>query len=157
MAPVAERTSMSLPAAKDLRAHADRIVERAKLSGTVRTRFLREQRTQLSERLLPTLAIIAVATGAAAGFDLLRDPPPVRAITLAQGLTAIVLAALALASTVARKSRVALMSLALAGGAVFTVGWGIVTAASGGVMSRYALAVPMGLTVLFMAIPLLPW
>jgi signal transduction histidine kinase len=148
---------MSLPAAKDLRARADRVIERAALSGTPRGRFLREQRRRLVARLLPTLAMLAVATGAAAAFDLFQDPPVSRAVTLAQGLTATLLAGLALASTLARRSYVALMTLAVAGACFLVAGWAVVTEGTGGVKSPYALSVPMGLTVLLMAVPLTPW
>jgi signal transduction histidine kinase len=154
---VAERTSMSLPAAKDLRAHADRVIERAVLSGTPRTRFLRDQRRRLVGRLLPVLAMVAVATGAAAVFDLLHEPPVPRSVTVAQGLTAAVLAGLALGSTKVQRSHALLMTVALAGACVLIAGWAVVTAGTGGVESHYALAVPMGVTVLTIAVPLLPW
>src|SRR4051794_23068036 len=104
---------MSLPAAKDLRAQVDRVIERAARSGRPRDRFLREQRRRLVSRLLPTLALLAVATGAAAVVDLFRDTP--RYVTIAQGLTAVVLAALAFVSTLLRKNRVVLTTMAFAG------------------------------------------
>lgn len=156
---MAERTTMSLPAAKDLRARADRVIERAALSGTPRSRFLREQRNRLVSRLLPALALIAVATGAAAVADLFHEPPVARSVTLAQGLTATALAALALVSTLsfAKKNQVALMTIAFAGATILIAGWATVTHETGGVMSPYALSVPMGLTVLLIAVPLLPW
>src|SRR5262249_34374899 len=111
--------SMSLPALKDLRARADRVIERAALSGTPRSRFFREQRGRLTRRLLPTLAMVAVATGAAAASDLFQSSVA-RDVTLAQGVTATILAALALGtrSRVARKSGAALASLAFAGATI---------------------------------------
>ena len=148
---------MSLPAAKDLRARADRVIERAALSGTPRGRFFRDQRQRLAGRLLPTLAMVAVATGAAAAADLLRSPPVPSAVTLTQGLTATVLAALALGSTLARESRLALISVAAAGTIVLLGGWCFVTAATGGMASPYALSVPMALAVMVMALPFPPW
>jgi signal transduction histidine kinase len=154
---MAERTSMSLPAAKDLRARADRVIERAALSGTPRSRFLRDQRQRLAARLLPTLAMVAVATGAAAAADLFRAPSVSRGVTLTQGLTATTLAGLALASTAARKSRVALSGVALGGACVLFAGWAVITAETGGMQSAYALSVPMGFSVIVMAVPLLPW
>ncbi len=154
---MAERTSMSLPAAKDLRARADRVIERAVLSGTPRSRFLRDQRHRLAARLLPTLAMVAVATGGAAAADLVRAPPVARGVTLAQGLTATILAGLALASTSARKSAVALNGVALGGASVLFAGWAAITIETGGARSAYALSVPMGFSVMVMAVPLLPW
>ncbi|MDF2695798.1 MAG: sensor histidine kinase, partial [Labilithrix sp.] len=148
---------MSLPAAKDLRERADRVIAGAALSGTPRRRFLREQRRRVVARLLPTLAIVAVATGAAAVADLFQTPAVSRAVTLAQATSAAVLAGLALACTAARRNHVALMSIAFGGVLVLVLGWGIVTAETGGMKSAYALSVPMGLTVLVMAVPLLPW
>lgn len=154
---MAERTSMSLPAAKDLRAHADRVVERAVLSGTPRSRFLRDERHRLAARLLPTFAMAAVATAVAAAADLFRVPPVSHAVTVAQGLTATVLTGLALGSAAARKSRPALMSITLGGAFVLFVGWAVITAETGGFQSAYALSVPLGFSVVAMAVPLLPW
>jgi signal transduction histidine kinase len=109
-------------------------------------------------RLLPTLSMVAVVTGAAAVADLFESPPVSRLVTLAQGLTATLLAALALACTLlARRNLVALMSISVGGGSILIAGWAIVTAETGGMKSAYALSVPMGLTVLVMAVPLLPW
>jgi signal transduction histidine kinase len=154
---MAERTSMSLPAAKDLRARADQVIERAVLRGTPRTRFLSDQRRRLFGRLLPTLAMFAVATGAAAGFDLLHDPPAARTVTAAQGVSAVLLGVLALLSTLARKSYAALVTMALSGGVTLILGWAVTTAGTGGEKSAYALSVPMGLSALVMAVPLVPW
>jgi signal transduction histidine kinase len=150
-------TMMSLPAAKDLRAQADRVIERAARSGRPRDRFLREQRRRLAARLLPTLALLAVATGAAAVVDLLRAPHSPQYVTIAQGLTAAVLAALALASTLARRNLVVLTTFGVLGGVVVMAGWAVTTAGTGHAASPYLLAVPMGLTVMLMAVPLLPW
>ncbi|HEY8072528.1 MAG TPA: hypothetical protein VIF62_00415, partial [Labilithrix sp.] len=80
---MAEQRAMSLPAAKELRERAARVGERATLSGTPRQRFLREQRSRFASRLVPTLAMIAVGTGAAAVTDLLHDPPVSRWVSLA--------------------------------------------------------------------------
>jgi len=148
---------MSLPAAKDLRARADRVIAGAALRGTPRTRFLREQRRRLVGRLLPTLALAAVATGAAAIADLFHTPAVPRAVTLAQGVTATLLAALALGCTVARRNHRALMAIALASACVLVAGWSVVTSETGGIRSAYALSVPMGLTVIVIAVPLMPW
>jgi len=148
---------MSLPAAKDLRARADRVIAGAALRGTPRSRFLREQRRRVVARLLPTLAMVAVATGTAAVFDLFQSPAVPRAVTLAQGLTATLLAGLALGCTLARRSYVALMTLAFSGICVLLVGWAVVTAETGGLRSAYALSVPMALTAVVIAVPLLPW
>lgn len=148
---------MSLPAAKDLRARADRVIERAALSGTPRSRFLREQRERLASRLVPCLAMLAVATGAAALADMAREVPAARAVALAQGLTATVLAALALGSRLARRNHVALIGVAIVGACVFVLGWAVVTAGTGGVKSPYALSIPFGLAVLIVAVPLAPW
>ncbi len=150
-------TTMSLPAAKDLRERADRVIAGAALRGTPRNRFLREQRRRIVARLLPTLALAAVATGAAAIADLFHAQPVPRTVTLAQGLTATVLAGLALGSTIARRKHVVLMSIAFVGICVLVLGWALVTADTGGIESPYALSVPMGLTVLVIAVPLLPW
>ncbi len=154
---MADPTSMSLPAAKDLRARADRVTERAALRGTPRSRFLREQRKRLFARLLPTLATLAVATGAAALTDLFQTPRLPGTVTLAQGLTATILAALALGCTIARRNHAALMAIAFVGSCVLIAGWGVVTAETGGIRSPYALAVPMGLAIFVMAVPMLPW
>lgn len=117
---------------------------------------MREQRRSLVARLLPTLAMIAVASGAAAAVDLFREPAYPRAVTIAQGLTAMVLAMLALGTTIGRRSLPALVSIASAGTLVVVTGWGIVTRLTGGVQSSYALAVPMGLTVILLTIPFPP-
>src|SRR5687767_9026126 len=148
---------MSLPAAKELRARADRFTERAALSGTPRSRFLRDQRRRVMARLLPSLAMVAVATGAAALADLFRSPPVARVVTLTEGATAVVLAILALATTLARRNIIALVSIASAGTVAVVVGWGIVTAVTGGIESPYALAVPLGLTVMLLTVPFPPW
>ena len=148
---------MSLPAAKDLRARADRVIAGAALHGTPRSRFLREQRRRLVARLLPTLALAAVATGAAAVADLFETPAVPRTVTLAQGLTATVLAGLALGCTVARRKYGALVGIAFTAACVLLLGWSVVTAETGGMRSAYALSVPMGLAVVLIAVPLLPW
>lgn len=147
---------VSLPTAKDLRERANRVGEQAALPGTPRTRFLREQRRRVVARLLPTLAMLAVGTGAAALTDLLRANPGSRWVSLAQGLTATMLAALALATTVARRNLIALHAISLVGAASLSVGWGAVAMLTGGVMSPYALAVPLGITVLVMTLQLPP-
>lgn len=148
---------MSLPAAKDLRARADRVIERTALTGTPRGRFLREQRRRTVARLLPTLALVGVATGAHAAVGLLREPAVPRLVAIAQGLTATLLAGFALASTLARKSQVALMTLAFVAACVLMAGWGVTTAFTGGMTSPYLLSVPFGLTIILVAVPLPPW
>jgi signal transduction histidine kinase len=148
---------MSLPAAKDLRARADRVVERAALRGTPRKRFLDEQRARLAVRLLASLAFLAVGTGASAVFDLLHDPPVSRVVMAARGLTAAVLAALAIVSNVARKSHATLLALAMGAGVSLAAGWAVVVHETGGAASPALLAVPLGLSVLVMAVPLVPW
>lgn len=147
---------VSLPTAKDLRDRANRVGERAALPGTPRSRFLREQRRRVIARLLPVLAMIAVGTGAAALTDLFRDPPVSRWVSLSQGLTATMLAALAIATTFARRSHVALVTIAVIGAAVMAAGWGAVAAFTGGVASPYALAIPLGITVMVTTLPLPP-
>jgi len=147
---------ISLPAAKDLRERANRASERAALPGTPRTRFLREQRRRVVARLLPTLAMLGVGTGAAALTDIFRDPPVSRWVSLAQGLTATSLAALALATSLARKSLGALTGIALVAAAVLSAGWATVAAFTGGVASPYALAIPLGITVMVVTLPLAP-
>lgn len=148
--------SFSLPAAKDLRARADRVIERAALAGTPRQRFLREQRRSLVARLMPTLAMIGVASGAAAVVDLFRQPPYPREVTIAEGLTAIVLAMLAIATSLARRNLAGLVAIGSAGTIVVVAGWGVVTRLTGGVTSPYALAVPLGLTVILLTVPFPP-
>jgi signal transduction histidine kinase len=148
--------AVSLPTAKDLRERADRVGERAALPGTPRTRFLREQRRRVVARLLPTLAMLAVGTGVAALTDLFSDHLSSRWVSLAQGLTATLLATLALATTVARKSLVALTVIALVGAGALSAGWGAVAYFTGGVMSPYALAIPLGITVMVVTLPLPP-
>lgn len=150
-------TMMSLPAAKELRARADRVLAGAVLRGTPRSRFLRDQNRRLFGRLLPTLAIVAVATGAAPVVDLFRSTQAPRAVTLTEGLTATILACLVFGCIRARKHVAALMSLAFGGICVTMIGWAIVTAETGGMKSPYALSVPLGLSVLVLAVPLLPW
>jgi signal transduction histidine kinase len=147
-------SSRPLPAVKDLRARADRVNQQARLSGRPRDRFLREQRRRLAQRLLPTLAMIAVATGAAAFVDLFQEPTVSRWVTLSEGLTATALGALALATIAFRKNLVALTTIAIAAPLVVAVGWGVVIAYSGGIASPYALSVPLALAVLLMAVPL---
>lgn len=147
---------MSLPPARDLRARADRAIERAALRGTPRSRYLREVRRSLAARLLPALAMLAVASGAAALADLFKTPAYPREIPIAQGLTAMILAGLVLATNLARRSLTALVAIATAGSVVLLAGWGVVTRLSGGVASPYALSVPLALTVVVMAIPLPP-
>lgn len=157
---IAERpgtpVALSLPTAKDLRARANSLGERAALPGTPRQRFLREQRRRVVARLLPTLAMLAVGTGVAAVTDLFRDQVGSRWGSLAQGLTATVLALLALATSVARKNQVALTVIAVAAAGVLSLGWGAVTYFGGGVTSPYALAIPLGITVMVMTLPLPP-
>jgi signal transduction histidine kinase len=148
--------AVSLPTAKDLRERANRVGERAALPGTPRTRFLREQRRRVVARLLPTLAMLAVGTGVGAVTDLFRDAPGSRWIVLAQGLTATVLASLALATQVARRSLVALTAIALLGAAALSAGWGAVAYFTGGVTSPYALATTLGITVMVVTLPLPP-
>ena len=91
--------AVSLPTAKDLRERANLVGQRAALPGTPRTRFLREQRRRVVARLLPTLAMLAVGTGVAALTDLFRDHQGSRWVSLAQGLTATLLATLDRKST----------------------------------------------------------
>lgn len=155
-APSSIPATVSLPTAKDLRERANRVGERAALAGTPRTRFLREQRRRVVARLLPTLAMLAVGTGVAALTDLLSDHPGSRWVSLAQGLTATVLATLALATNVARRNLVALTTIALLGAGALSVGWGAVAYFTGGVTSPYALAIPLGITVLVVTLPLPP-
>lgn len=130
--------------------------ERAALAGTPRTRFLRESRRRVAARLLPTLAMLAVGTGVAALTDLLRAAPESRWVSLAQGLTATALALLALATSVARKSLVALTAIALVAAAALSAGWGVVAYFTGGVASPYALAITLGITVMIVTLPLPP-
>ena len=146
----------SLPNAKELRERANRVGERSALAGTPRERFLREQRQRVVARLLPALAMLAVGTGAAAVTDLFREPSGSRWVSLAQGLTAMLLASLALASNAARKNLAALTAIALIAAAAFSAGWGAVTFFGGGVSSPYALAIPLGITVMIMTLPLPP-
>jgi len=148
--------AVSLPTAKDLRERANRVGERAALPGTPRTRFLREQRRRVVARLLPTLAMLAVGTGVAALTDLFSDHLGSRWVSLAKGLTATVLATLALATSLARRSHVALTVIALIGAAALSAGWGAVAYFTGGVMSPYALAIPLGITVMVVTLPLPP-
>lgn len=148
--------SFSLPPAKDLRARADRVMERAALAGTPRQRFLRDQRRGLAARLLPALAMIAVASGAAAVVDLFHEPPYPREVTIAQGLTATLLAMLVLGTSIGRRSLPALVTIASTGTMVMVVGWGAVTRFTGGVLSPYALSVPLCLTVILLTIPFPP-
>jgi signal transduction histidine kinase len=145
---------LSLPAAKDLRERAAKVGERAALAGTPRVRFLRELRNGMLARLLPMLAMIAVATGAAALTNMFAEP---RWLSLAQGLTATVVALLALATTLARRNLVALNAIATAAAAVVAIGWGLVIAFTGGVTSPYALAVPLGITLMVVTIPFPPF
>jgi signal transduction histidine kinase len=148
--------AISLPTAAHLRDQANRVGERAALPGTPRKRFLREQRQRVVARLLPTLAMLAVGTGAAAVTDLFREPAGSRWVSLAQGLTAMLLASLALATNVARRNLVALTTIALLAAAAYSAGWGAVTYFGGGVTSPYALAIPLGITVMVMTLPLPP-
>ncbi len=152
--PASSPKAVSLPTAKDLRARANRVGECAALAGTPRTRFLREQRRRVVARLLPTLAMLAMGTGAAALTDLFRDLPGSRWVSLAEGLTASALAGLALASTLARRSLVALTAITVVAAAVLAAGWGAVTSLTGGRMSPYALSVPLGITVMVVTLPL---
>ena len=156
MAEHAEPKSMSLPPARDLRARADRATSRAALRGTPRSRYLREVRRGFGARLLPTLAMLAVASGAAALADLFKVPAYPREVAIAQGLTATILAGLVLATTVAKRHLGALVGIGAAGSVVLVGGWGIVTRLTGGVTSPYALSVPLGLTVTVMTIPFPP-
>ncbi len=148
--------AVSLPTAKDLRERANLVGQRAALPGTPRTRFLREQRRRVVARLLPTLAMLAVGTGVAALTDLFRDHQGSRWVSLAQGLTATLLATLALATSIARKSLVALTTIALISAAVLSAGWGAVAYFTGGVTSPYALAIPLGITVMIVTLPMPP-
>ncbi len=148
--------TVSLSAARDLRAQAKRAGDHAALSGTPRSRFLREQRRRLAAHLLPMLAVLALGSGASALVDLLRDPALPRWVSLVQGLTATVLAALAVATMLARRNAVFLTAIAIASAAVLAIGWGAVAAFTGGVASPYAFAVPLGITVLVFALPLPP-
>lgn len=149
---------MSLPAAKDLRARADRVIERAVLGGTPRSRFLREAQRRLVARALPLFGVVALVTGLAAVTDLLRSPPLPVAVTVAQGLTAMALAAVAIAiSTLQRKGTLSqLMPLAIAGALVTILGWSFVTSRTGGVHSPYVHVVPLTLAALLLVIPFLP-
>ena len=98
--------------------------------------------------------MLAVGTGVAAITDLLRENPGSRWVSLSQGLTATALAAMALATNGARKNLIALYTIALAGAAVLSAGWGVVAMLTGGVMSPYALAVPVGIAVMTLTLPL---
>ena len=150
---------MSLPAAKDLRARAAEFGRRAarSRSGRPRERFLREQRRRLVTRLLPVLATIALATGAAAVTDLFHSSVVSRWASLAQGLTAATLAALALATMLLKRRYTALLVITAASAVVVSIGWGAACAWTGGVTSPYALAVPLSLVVLAVTVPLPPW
>lgn len=148
--------AVSLPTAKDLRDRANRVGERAALRGTPRTRFLGEHRRRVLARLMPTLAMLAVGTGVAALTDLFADHPGPRWATLAQGLTATLLAVLALGAALARRSLVALTSIALVGALALAAGWGVVVFLTGGMTSPYALAIPFGIAVMVVTLPLPP-
>ena len=100
--------------------------------------------------------MLAVGTGAAALTDLFGDSPGSRWVSLAQGLTASALAALALATTLARRSLVALTCITVFAAAVLSAGWGAVAFLTGGIKSPYALAVPLGITVMVVTLPLPP-
>jgi signal transduction histidine kinase len=117
---------------------------------------LREQRRRIVTRMLPTLAMLAVGTGVAALTDLLRGASASRWVSLAQGLTATVLAALALATTAARRSFVALTAITVVAAAALSGGWGAVAYFTGGLASPYALAVPLGITVMIVTLQIPP-
>ena len=160
---MAERVSIpatvSLPSAKDLRERAQRVGQRAALPGTPRTRFLREQRRRFVARLLPTLALLAVGSAAAALTDLVHayaGAAGSRSASLAEGLTATALGALAFASTMARRHLGALNAISIVGAVVLQVGWGMVAALTGGAASPYLLAVALGTTVLVVTLPYPP-
>ena len=148
---------MQLRAAKDLRARAVRVHERAAFSGRPRERFLRDQRKRVFSRLLPVLAMAAVGTGALAMADLFRDTSASRGSALTQGITAIALGALSLAVVLARKNLRAQVALGVAGFVVLAAGWAVVTRVTGGTASPYALAIPLGLTVFVMGVPFPPF
>ncbi|MDB4943396.1 MAG: hypothetical protein JWP97_2930 [Labilithrix sp.] len=154
--PASIRASVSLPSAQQLREQALRVGERAALPGRPRARFLREQRRRVVARLLPTLAMLAIGTGAAALTDLFAAGTSARWVSIAEGLTASGLGLLALASNVLRKSLVALATISVLGGAVVAAGWGTVAYLTGGVASPYALAVPLGIAIVTMALQLPP-
>src|SRR5262249_12769034 len=97
------------------------------------------------------------ATGTSAAIDLVRPAILPPSVSLAEGVTGALLAGIALACAAARKSLVALLALAVSGALVLVVGLAIVVAETGGAASPYAFSVPMGLAVLILAVPLLPW
>lgn len=118
---------------------------------------MREQRSRLASRLLPALAVMALATGAAGMADAWGRSSGSRSVSLAAGLTATALAALALSTARAWRNLAALVGISAAAMGIVALGWGAVAAATGGAASPYALAAPFSLELLVAVLPLPPW
>lgn len=144
-----------MPGARDLRARVNRVFERAHVTGAPRARFVEEQRRRFFLRLLPTIGTLAGVNGVAALLDLVH--PRSSESSLVCGLTAIALAALALASTVRRKDVRELFVLAALSSVAVTIGWTLYARFSGADASPFALAPAFGVTVMVLALPLPPW
>lgn len=161
MTPSRPPPAIALAPANALRARADRAANRAAVPrvGTPRARFLYEQRRRVTSRLVPTLAAFALAAGAAALGDLpaaLRGDALARTTALAEGATAILIAALAVTAYLTRARVAVLHAITLAAGLAHVAGFSVVQAATGGARSPYALAVPFGVAILTVLVPL-PW
>ncbi len=149
---------IALRPAKDLRARADRAATRAARPkiGSPRARFLHEQRRRVVSRLVPTLAAFALGSGAAAFGDLVTGGTASRTTAVAEGVTSVVIASLAAIAALTRRRVAVLHAVTVAGGLAHVVGWSIVQSVTGGAKSPYALAVPFGVAVLTVLVPL-PW
>ena len=153
----AGRPRFTLPAASALRDRADRVTEQSGRKGRPRRRYLNEQRTRLARRLLPTMAVFAMISGAAAIGDLLvRTPPVARLATLGQTFVTILLGACALAVPLVRKNLVMLRVLAVASALIAVFGWSFVARETGGGESQYFLAAPLCLTAIYGLLPMTP-
>jgi hypothetical protein len=135
-------SSIRLPDAGALREEARRVSDRASLKGRPRRRFLTERRDALARALVPVAAVVSAITVAVALLDLLLSSfPPSLAATVTLAVTAIALAAVAAAAFSARGRYGALIGLAIAAGALGTLGWGLACRLTGGGASPFLLVV----------------
>jgi signal transduction histidine kinase len=150
-----ERANLSLHAAHLLRDRAAGVAERVGRKGRPRERFLAEQRARLAAWSLPTLATIAVLSGALAAITLVSDDPQgAREAAIVEALVAMIAGASAIVVPLVRRRNDALVAIVVAGCVLSILGWALAARLTGGATSPYLLVVPLCQVIVACIVPL---
>jgi signal transduction histidine kinase len=150
-----DRVRLALPAASALRDQAERVSLQAGHGTRPRRRFLAARRLRLSNRLMPTLAVIGGMSAAMALLDVLGLG--VATVDTTEVVTR-VLMSLLLAIAVARlpQSFRTLVLVTAVASTISLAGWAFTVHETGGATSPYALVIPTILVVVLANLPVPP-